>query len=136
MTEEQVIRKYLGVPYKHKGRSMEGLDCYGLGILLYKDLGYTLFDIKEYAANWSAKGANYLLENYYRQWEKVYSPSTFDAVMFKRTKDSILVNHGGFVLSDNRFIHCCKQGTIISKWCDEKWVPLLEGFYHLKERIK
>ena len=31
------LNKYIGKPYKYGGRDLEGLDCYGLVALIYKD---------------------------------------------------------------------------------------------------
>ena len=135
MTEQELIKKYLGIPYKHLGRTMEGLDCYGFNILAYRDLGFELFDI-EYERNWASKGKNYMLENYYRQWEPLKKPiMLFDVVTFKRDKDSEMVSHAGLILTDNRFIHCCRQGVLVSRLSDGSWLELLDDYYHLKERI-
>jgi len=32
-------RRYVGVPYRHRGRDMRGLDCVGLAIAVARDLG-------------------------------------------------------------------------------------------------
>lgn len=41
-------RKYLGTPFKHRGRTPAGLDCAGLGWLAYHDLGIDLPDVRAY----------------------------------------------------------------------------------------
>lgn len=41
-------RKYLGVPFRHRGRSATGLDCAGLGWISYRDLGIELPDVRAY----------------------------------------------------------------------------------------
>lgn len=41
-------RKYLGVPWRHRGRTAKGLDCGGLPILAYADLGVDLPDLRAY----------------------------------------------------------------------------------------
>ena len=41
-------RKYLGVPFRHRGRSASGLDCAGLGWIAYRDLGIELPDVRAY----------------------------------------------------------------------------------------
>ena len=133
ISEKSVTDKYLGIPYQHKGRTLAGLDCYGLIIAIYKDMGFELFDMDNYDKNWSFKGRNHLLENYHKQWVKLEKPlMMFDGLMLKGVKGS--VNHGGLILSENRFIHCCKQGVIISDYSEKKWADKIDGFYHLKAR--
>lgn len=41
-------RKYLGVPFRHRGRSAHSLDCVGLGWLAYADCGVVLPDLRHY----------------------------------------------------------------------------------------
>lgn len=41
-------RTYMGVPFRHRGRSNRGLDCAGLGVRVYADLGVDLPDVERY----------------------------------------------------------------------------------------
>lgn len=41
-------RGYLGVPWRHQGRSRAGLDCAGLVVLVGRDLGLTTYDAGGY----------------------------------------------------------------------------------------
>lgn len=41
-------RKYLGTPWRHQGRSAEGIDCAGLIIRVANDLGIFSFDTLDY----------------------------------------------------------------------------------------
>lgn len=41
-------RSYLGVPFRHRGRTSAGLDCAGLLVVAYRDLGIELPDIRIY----------------------------------------------------------------------------------------
>lgn len=47
MIAEQA-RTYLGVKWKHRGRSRKGIDCAGLPLCVYADLGVKLPDIERY----------------------------------------------------------------------------------------
>jgi cell wall-associated NlpC family hydrolase len=130
LIDKDVVTKYLGVPYKHQGRDMRGLDCYGIIICAYADIGIKLFDIEEdYSEDWSWKGKNYFIENYYKQWEKVIAPKFMDVVLFKNSKGAI--NHAGIMLDENRFIHTSKVGTVVSRIADMK-EHRLEGYYRYK----
>ena len=133
MDEKDILDKYLGKPYKHQGRNMSGLDCYGLVINVYEDLGYQLLDIDEdYSEDWNWKGKNYFIENYYKQWEKVPHPNLFDVVLFHNAKG--IARHGGVVLSGYRFLHCCKQGVVVGDYRERRWAKNLTGFFRLKAR--
>lgn len=41
-------RRYMGAPFKHRGRTADGLDCAGLAWLAYADCGYTPPDLARY----------------------------------------------------------------------------------------
>lgn len=133
ISEIEVINKYLGIPYKHRGRDMTGLDCYGLIIAVYKDFGEYLLDIEEeYDVRWDFKGKNYFIENYNKEWDKIINPIPFDVVLFKNSKG--ICNHGGIVFKDGMFLHTCKAGTVMSRLSD--WQSKLDGYYRLKARYK
>ena len=132
VNEKFIINKYLGWQYKHRGREEGYVDCYGLIIHIYRDLGIKLWDIEEqYDKNWSFKGKNYFIENYYRQWVKVANPNVFDVVLFG--KSQLAVNHGGVILSNGRFIHTCRAGTVISRLGNFQWWKRIQGFYKFKK---
>jgi len=131
ITEDYIRNKYLGTPFKHHGRFVDGLDCYGLIIRVYEDLGFKLFDIDdEYDTDWAWKGRNLFIENYHKEWEKVEKPGLFDVVLFCVNNKGV-ANHGGIVLKEGFFLHSCKAGTVVAQLSD--WSKYLEGFYHYKK---
>ena len=130
--ERFIIRKYLGIPYKHKGRSLSGIDCYGLIIKIYADFGIELIDLQdEYDERWQWKRWAESIEQYYKKWQKVEIPQLLDIVLFKKND---IVNHGGVVLNNNKFIHCCKLGVIVSRLDEQMWQRRIEGFYRYGNR--
>lgn len=44
----EAARGYLGVKWRHRGRSKHGLDCAGLGVLAYRDCGVEVPDFTLY----------------------------------------------------------------------------------------
>lgn len=44
----EAARKYIGVRFRHRGRDARGIDCVGLGIAAYRDLGINLPDFRLY----------------------------------------------------------------------------------------
>lgn len=41
-------RRYLGIPFRHQGRTKKGLDCIGLLVRAMRDCGYLLADRTDY----------------------------------------------------------------------------------------
>jgi len=134
MSIKECLNKYLGIQYVHLGRTLTGLDCYGLIVLIYKDIGYDLIDLDNYNKNWSIKGEDLFIENYQKQWEKVLTPQLFDMVLFKGAKG--LANHAGIYLDSNRFLHCIKAGVVVGKFSDTKWAEGIVGNYRLRLAFK
>ncbi len=131
--EQQLIDKYLGIPYVHGGSTLDGLDCWGLLKCVYADLGIRLFDPEcNYTKTWSKEGQHYFHDHYAVDWLSVSDPQPLDAVLF--INNNGIANHAGVVLSSGRFIHCCRSGVIVSRLGDVSWQRRIEGFYRLKDR--
>ena len=131
MKDKDVIKKYLGLPFKHQGRNVtEGFDCWGLIKAVYADAGIQLFDLESYEVNWAKGGKNYFLENYSEQWQKVENPQFMDVVLFK-TSD-LAVNHAGLILNDSRFIHAGKAGVVVSRLGELNTFKKIVGFYRFR----
>jgi hypothetical protein len=92
-----------------------------------------LFDIEdlEYSKIWGLEGKDYFKAHYFHDWFEVKTPEILDGVLFVNSKR--IANHAGIVLSNKRFIHCCRQGVIISRLEDPSWAVRKEGFYRLKD---
>lgn len=131
MTDRDIIKKYLGVPFKHQGRNIqEGLDCWGLIRAIYADHEVELFDLESYEVDWAKVGRNYFIEHYSEQWEKVDQPDFMDVVLFQTS--SVVVNHAGLVLNNSKFIHASKAGIIVSRLGELQIFKRIAGFYRLK----
>ena len=130
MDKEEIIRKYLGIPYLHKGRSLTNLDCYGLIVLVYRDLGIEIPDY-EYADKWYKDGKNYYLDYYHEVWEKVLDLREWDCILFKNR--SSVVNHVGIYLGDNKFLHCY-EGSPFVLYYNNNMCLIQNGIDHIKHR--
>ncbi len=131
MLQAEIIHKYLGIPYQHHGRSLSGLDCYGLILEIFKDQGVELWDIhNEYDQEWSWKGKDLFIENYAREWERVTDFRFMDVVCFKNGKN--VVNHAGVYLRMGKFIHAVKAGVVVSRLTDRQWQERYVGCYRYK----
>jgi cell wall-associated NlpC family hydrolase len=123
--------KYIGVPYKHAGRDTKGLDCWGLIILIYKELlNFELLDIWDYEKHWSKTKSNLFLDNYNKHFKQTEKPKKFDLIFFHSKVDKEQVIHAGVYIGKGDFIHCMsKLGTNRAKLCD--WKSVVYGYYRL-----
>ena len=119
---------FIGIPFKHKGRTFEGFDCWGLILYVLRHMGKQVDDpMPDYPENWKdTKEHNYFLEHYHKQWIKIDKPEVLDAVMFG--KDEKFPTHIGIIVDKNKVLHVVENhGTIISKLSNIK--KLVYGYY-------
>ena len=107
-------RKYLGIPYKHVGRDFNGVDCWGLLILYFREKGIELPDWW-YEEDWSKKGYNYFLDNAGKYAVKVDTPQPDDILLFHSDLKTKVINHAGIVVQPpDKFIQALKSGVILT----------------------
>jgi len=100
------FKKYIGLKYKKSGLSIEGLDCFGLLHLIYKEmLGVELPKLNHlgYDRNWDG---SQITENMYTYWYRVDPPyKMYDGLIFCRYTGSRIADHIGMYLGDNKLLH-------------------------------
>lgn len=127
MTEQELCKKYVGISYEHCGRTLKGLDCWGLIILAYRDVGIEVVDLEKYDYDWARQGENHFVKNYYENWQKVEAPRFMDLVMFSNSLG--IPYHAGIHLGYGRFLQCaCKVGVVITE-LNDRWRGRMHGVY-------
>jgi len=134
MNFETIIKKYIGIPFKEHGRNFNGLDCYGLLICIFKEIGINIEDYNyETTEQFGDINYNLILKNYYKQFQIVEKKDIqeWDIVLIRGNRN--LLNHCGIMLDKIKFIHVDKNGVIISKLIDQPWVRRIDSFYRYKK---
>jgi cell wall-associated NlpC family hydrolase len=126
------FKDYIGLPYKHKGRDFGGIDCWGLYRLIYEyELNIVLPDFTDvlYDRNWYKREENHILENISRtKFEKVEPPyKLYDGMIFYKDRHSIIANHIGMYIDDEKFIHVLENKLSMISRLDSYWNSLLYG---------
>lgn len=103
------FEKYINIPYKHLGRSFDGVDCWGLIWLMYKEeKNIILPNILNYKEFWyKEKKENHIINNINNCNTKLeinYPFNIFD-ILFFFNKSRSFVDHVGMITEENRFIH-------------------------------
>lgn len=124
------IEKYLGIPYKSKGRDFSGCDCWGLVVLFYKNEFNV--DLPSYD-RWYVDVENLevldytVTNNRATLYEEVKEPKYGDIVLF-RIKGYVV--HCGIVLNNNMFLHnFYGTNSCIESITSFKWNKRIDGFY-------
>ena len=126
----EIAGKYVGIPFKEHGRDMKGVDCFGLILLIYKELGYRIDDYR-YKPDWFKGDYNLFLENYHKYAKRVPKPEPGDAILLSRNGES--PTHIGVYLGNGKFIHCLRKvGVVINRLNQEPFKSRTEGFLRLK----
>jgi sulfur carrier protein ThiS len=121
--------KYIGIPYKAKGRELDGLDCWGLVRLIYKDQ-YNI-DLPSFVDNYEINDdlrIQELLHQYREGWEASETPQEGDVVLFRIFGNE---THVGVVVDSTTFIHV-REGSdcVLDSFTNTKWKNRVVGFYH------
>lgn len=107
--------KYIGIPYKDKGKDFSGVSCIGLVQLIYKEeRGIILpdFSLLKYSKGLSEKEDEKLIEVMAEDCANkgigrtVHPPyQKYDVLMFYGGCTRKVVNHTGVFIGGNKFIH-------------------------------
>lgn len=124
--------KYLGIPFKHRGRGFDGVDCYGLLVLYYKtEFNIDLPDFW-YEFNWSKTGKDIISDNYPSIAKPVLTPEKNDIALFRVSFGCPVVNHAGIVVEPpNKILQAMKVKVILNDLSSPILRKHFDGYYRL-----
>jgi len=125
------FEKYIGIPFLDKGRTIEGLDCWGLLCLIYKEQFNielpTFIDEYPTATNFAEVGS--LIESNMHTWIKIEQDT-------RRVGDGILMRlfgypvHVGILVDKQRMIHVFRgTNTCLQRIYGTSWKKRIHGIY-------
>ena len=121
---------YVGIPFKEKGYTRKGCNCWGLVRLWLKEQqGYELPSYKEFYSDTSDfQGAKKLLkESSSDNWLKVESEKPGDVILLRI---KTLPWHVGIVTFKKRMLHIEKGfNSVVEPYNGLKWQNRILGFY-------
>lgn len=120
-----MIKDLLGIPYEKNGRTIKGLDCYGLVSIIYERLGKELPKFPEDYTE-LVKIHTTINENK-NKFIEIEKPEPFCLVTFSLIPP--YVTHIGVVLENcKQFIHIMEKRNVTIENLD-KWQKRIRGFY-------
>ena len=125
-TKEELVlqaRTWLGVPYKHQGRTRSGVDCGGLLLCVGEELGIQVVHPETYSMSPDPK---LIQASILANCTKVDSIQPGDVLWFSFAGEP---RHVGLA-SDIGVIHSwAKPGKVVEHRLDEVWLNRLRGIY-------
>jgi len=114
----------IGIPFVHGGRTLDGLDCYGLVMeLIKREYGV---DVPETRYAPFVKDMAAVVAGELPKWKEVDGAKAGSVVLF-RIKG--LASHVGFMLDEYRFIHTWeKSGGVVIEPIST-WEQRVVGYY-------
>lgn len=96
------VHKYVGIPFKSLGRTVDGCDCWGLVRLIYqRELRIALPEYGEISATDLKEVSKHITENNdHEPWKVFVEPKEFDVVVMK-FYGSKRVGHVGVIVNPN-----------------------------------
>lgn len=121
--------RYVGVPFKDKGRDPSGWDCWGL--LRYVGAEIGLGQFPSYAEAYeSANGdVGMAIDAHLGNWRRLARPRAGCALLFRRFG---VAYHVGLAVSRSDMLHVTREmtgGTTIERFDTIVWGHLLDGAY-------
>ena len=125
------MNQFIGIPYKSKGRSFNGCDCWGIIRLYYNEvinrrlpeylIGYCdALDATQTAIMFADKKSQYMKVDYKDRMN-------FDIVLF--TLQGV-VSHCGLVLDRTKMLHSLAgHNSVIEPYTGVLWRDRIEGIY-------
>lgn len=125
------VERYIGLPYTLHGRTFDGVDCYGLCLLVW-EYEFGLIGLRD-AYYTSLQSEIYALSQGLQDWRRIKQPIVGDAVLFNYAGRPL---HVGVVVQEGWMLHVenndCKlrpKYSTCERYTAPLWRPRLEGFY-------
>ena len=127
-----IPNKFIGIPFVDGGRDFHGCDCWGLVLLLYKELwGIELPDYKVACDDKSRIDATITENKCY--WSKLDDELIVPSLVVIRFNSITFCNHTGIYIGNREFIHTARKiNSHITSIDSPAWSRRIEGFYVLK----
>ena len=124
------VRQYVGIPFRYQGRDHDGLDCYGLIVVVHREVfdhhlpdyqGYgwapTRFDLMPAFSQALEQGP----------WAPTETPGPGDSILLRVAGQPI---HCGVVVSDTHMLHALNGvGVCVERFDGAHWARRVCGFF-------
>lgn len=130
-------KQYIGLKFKNRGRTKDGVDCWGLVRLIYKEqynIELPSYD-DEYNSSYNINETRDAIIEHAKEWTQISkeAASTGDVIVLRL---SGYPTHVGIVIEKGKMLHII-EGTdaVIENYDNRLWEHRIVGFFRHKELI-
>lgn len=128
---------YIGLPYEDRGRTRDGVDCWGLVRLVYQDgFDIELPDYSElYVSAVERREVQAVIDGGEAsgEWTRVEVPAVCDLMVFRQGRTR---SHVGLFVSSGLMLHIDEGHTArIESYSAGHWSPRLTGIFRHRELL-
>ncbi len=127
--------KYIGIPYKDKGRDLDGIDCWGLVRLVYKqEYNISLPSFSDEYIQQDVDRIQDLISQYKEGWEPLDSPEEGCVVLFRVLGTE---SHIGVAVNSTHFLHAREgQDSAVESFSSPHWNKRIIGYFKYVENTQ
>ena len=120
-------RSWVGVPYRHQGRSRNGVDCIGLAIVVARELG--ILPPETPPSNYTRRPRDGALEAYVvRHCVKLEAPEA-GCMVLMRWAPRAAPSHVGLLTPENLIHAYAGNEKVVEHGFRAKWPPRVHSFW-------
>jgi hypothetical protein len=127
--------KYIGIPYKEKGRDLDGTDCWGLVRLVYeREYNIILPSFSGEYIQQDIERIQDLVSQYKEGWEPIDQPVEGCVVVFRILGTE---SHIGVAVSGTHFLHAREgQDSAVESFDSPQWNKRIVGYFKYVENTQ
>lgn len=129
MTPDDFAARVVEVPFEAFGRGYDGVDCWGLVWLAYREIrGINLpSGVGGYSSDEARKEIEALFEQRHAAWVWYDTPQVMDVALIRVCG---ALCHVGLIVGKRQMLHTLRRtGTCIEDYSGLRWQSRIEGFY-------
>ena len=123
-------RELVGIPYKEKGRGVDGVDCLGLNLMVSRILGFDVPDWIYKGEEDNRNSETVRLGKEGLRAERLNFPVEGCYIEFS----GIDRFHTGVYIGDGKFIHASKSAGMVVIEDLSRWRKRIKGFYNVHHK--
>lgn len=122
------LESYVGIPFVEHGRTAEGVDCWGLIRLFFRnEVGTVLPNLLDYKTTRDRATISQIIDREKSDWRRIKKPDAGDVIVFKIAGQP---THVGLYIGQGRFIHAYKgTHSCVEALESPQWKQRIEGYY-------